>query len=78
MSKKKWIEIKKGNKTTYKLVDENYVEEEKFVSKDISNNNGFLPIGLTDEEYNRIFKKESEEKWEELNLNYDYNLKIWK
>lgn len=62
MSKKKWIEIKKGNKTTYKLVDENYVEEEEFVSRDISNNNGFLPIGLTDEEYNRIFKKESEEK----------------
>lgn len=58
---KKWIEIKKGNKTTYKLVDENYVEEEEFVSRDISNNNGFLHIGLTDEEYNRIFKKESRE-----------------
>lgn len=63
MSKKKWIEIKKGNKTTYKLVDENYQpQEEEFVSRDISNNNGFLPIGLTDEEYNRIFKKESGEK----------------
>ena len=79
MSKKKWIEIKKGNKTTYKLVDENYQpQEEEFVSRDISNNNGFLPIGLTDEEYNRIFKKESGEKWKNKNRNYDYNLKKWK
>ena len=59
---KKWIEIKNGSKTTYKLVDDDYVEEENFECKDISVNGGCLSFGLTQEEYDRIFSKKELDK----------------
>lgn len=62
---KKWIEIKKGNKTIYKLVDENYVQEEDFSCSDIAANGGCISFGLTEDEYKRIFNKESKSR---LNL----------
>lgn len=56
---KKWIEINKGNKTIYKLVDEDYVQEEDFSCSDIAANGGYISFGLTEEEYKRIFNEES-------------------
>lgn len=58
----KTIEIKKGNKTTYKIVPDNYTPEpEKLEQKDLTTSDrkclGYSDISTQD--WNRIFKKEN-------------------
>lgn len=50
----KTIEIKKGNKTTIKIVPDNYQEEDNFRCKDISVNGGYIKL-MEKEDYDRIF-----------------------
>lgn len=69
MSKKKWIEIKKGNKTTHKLVPDDYQPEEDFSCSDIAANGGYLQIGIGEKRYQEIFgKKELNNKTNNDNI----------
>lgn len=56
----KTIEIKNGNKTTFKIVPDDYVEQpDKLDQKDLTTS-GRKSIGYSDintEDWNRIFKK---------------------
>jgi len=55
----KLIEIKERNKTIYKWVTDNWVEEEKPERDMTTSGRKILSTGLTEEQYKNIFKKDN-------------------
>lgn len=57
---KKWVEIKKGGKTTYKLVDKDYEETTEIPTSDLTTGDATM-VGYLDipkDKWNNIFKGE--------------------
>ena len=55
----KLIEKKEGNKTIYKWVADDWVEEEKPERDLTTSGRKLLSTGLTEEQYKSIFKKDN-------------------
>lgn len=53
------IEVKKGNKTIYKIVPDDYIEEEKDIpQRDLTTGGAkVFSFGITKEQHEKIFKK---------------------
>lgn len=58
----KLIEKKDGNKTIYKWVPDDWVEEEKPERDLTTGGRKILSTGLTEEQYKNIFKKDNKIK----------------
>ena len=55
----KEIVIKNGNRTTYKIVPDDYEEHPKEVpQRDLTNGAGLMALDMTKQEYDSIFHKE--------------------